>query len=542
MNSLKRFNLSGIVNERLSKERLRVLWGENKPGLLLGAIAALCFAAWAAFKQLSYPVIPEGLEWIDPPPEYISETSLFMACCFAILLGLGLWRCFRHFELKLHRRQLLVLGAGLMLGMAVRYCLLPEVTHDYKGFLYAWAERFRNEGWDAIKNTGDYTMPYRYFVFLITRLPVDPLYLYKLGSVVFDVLAVMAALRLSGRFNAGPWRKTILALAVFFTPTVLLNGAYWAQCDVIYAFFCLMCLIYALEERPVLSVIMAGLAVCIKLQTVFFLPMLAIFWIAKKVKLKHFVILPAVYLAVNLPAMLSGVPLFELGRDYEGKTRIGGLIGIYTGQAGQYSGKLSSGAPSMFELIDWQEANRDTMPDEQYRAVAKKNAALSRMGIGLAAGFILILVTLAWFKRKSMSDKALLLLSACMVLGIPWLLPSMHGRYFFTADMLCVIIAVLFPVYAYIGPLQVFASYGAYYNYLRHFGYLYGQYLPAPHLPIQTFALHRHSYAVLIVLIAVMVMACREIVILKPQGKPKGRSQLPRRKNIPKKLSGGNKR
>jgi len=473
---------------------LQHFWESNKLKLLVSALAALGFAVWAAFRPLSYPIIGPWLDWAEAPRDYVTETSLFTAICFAALLGLGLWLASRHFDIEKHRLPLLVLGVGLAAGMVIRYMVLPEVSHDYKGFLYTWAEQFRAGGWGALTTTSsDYPMPYLYFIWLITRFPVPDLYLYKLGSVVFDVLLVLAALRLAARFDVTPWKKAVLAVIVFLVPTVILNGAFWGQCDVIYAFFCVMCLVYALEKRPVLCMVMAGLAFALKLQSIFFLPMLAVFWIAKKISWRHFPIFPAVYLAANLPALLSGVPIKKLWE-------------VYMGQAGQYNDTLNWGSPSMYAILRWDKNNPEQM---QF---------LFNLGIILAALFILAILALAWFRRKRLSDKALVFLSLCFAAGIPWLLPSMHSRYFFVADVLFVMAAVIWTRAWVIGPLQVYASYGAYYNYLRYWAYLYGRHLPRPlpdgiamlfgggHLAV-------HSLALLAALLIALYAAIRELFL-----------------------------
>ena len=57
-------------------------------------------------------------------------------------------------------------------------------------------------------------------------------------------------------------------------PTVVFNGAYWGQCDVIYTSLCLMAVYMGLTRRSARSMIFFGLALAFKLQTVFFLPVM----------------------------------------------------------------------------------------------------------------------------------------------------------------------------------------------------------------------------------------------------------------------------
>ena len=41
-------------------------------------------------------------------------------------------------------------------------------------------------------------------------------------------------------------------------PTVLLNGAFWGQCDSIYGALAVWSLVFALEDRPIRSVLAAA--------------------------------------------------------------------------------------------------------------------------------------------------------------------------------------------------------------------------------------------------------------------------------------------
>ncbi|MEF9971578.1 MAG: hypothetical protein RR731_04645, partial [Oscillospiraceae bacterium] len=62
-------------------------------------------------------------------------------------------------------------------------------------------------------------------------------------------------------------------------------------------------------------------------------------------------------------------------------------------------------------------------------------------------------------------------ISLLFVVGIPFLLPHMHDRYFFMADVLSLLPAVLYLRYSPITALTSFASF------LCYFSYLTGQFL-----------------------------------------------------------------
>ncbi len=107
---------------------------------------------------------------------------------------------------------------------------------------------------------------------------------------------------------------------LFFLPTVFLNGALWAQCDSSYAAFAVLGIYLALSGRPELSMVCAALSFGFKLQAVFILPVYAVLWMYGKFNWKHFIIFPAAYIVLVLPAVLLGRPFIETVTLYFGQT------------------------------------------------------------------------------------------------------------------------------------------------------------------------------------------------------------------------------
>ena len=74
-------------------------------------------------------------------------------------------------------------------------------------------------------------------------------------------------------------------------------------------------------------------------------------------------------------------------------------------------------------------------------ALSGNVSLLAPLGIA-AAGLLTLGVLLALFlNRRQAGDLALLAGGAVLAIGIPFLLPHMHDRYFFLADVLTLILA-----------------------------------------------------------------------------------------------------
>ena len=328
----------------------------------------------------------------------------------------------------------------LLLAFAARAYVFDYETLDYQNFLTKWVDYFRANGHFRALNrsVGNYNIPYLYFLAFFSLLPIRDLYLIKLLSTGFDVLLAWSAMKLLGRFT----QKNGVLLACFFTvlclPTVFLNSAVWAQCDSSYAALLLLALYLALDERPAASMICAALAFGFKLQAVFVLPVFAVLWMAGKFKWQHFLLFPASYVLLVLPAVLLGRPFWE-------------TVTLYLSQTGSIGSALNYNSSSIFAIL---------------RHVADPERA-SRIAVAAAFGYMLILLIVCYVNRKRLSDRAVLGAAVLFAVGIPFLLPHMHDRYFFCADILSVVLAFAcwpcFPA----AVLVQFASLLGYHAYLK---------------------------------------------------------------------------
>lgn len=375
-----------------------------------------------------------GLQYTDASGKAVVAVWLLGLAALAVFL-LALSGC----SWRLCAVCLLPVAAALFL----RVFFLDYCTYDYYDFLGHWAAYFRDHGgWAAVKDpVGNYNAPYLYFLAAISYCKLTDFYLIKLFSIFFDVILAWGGLRLCQVFTPRESRKPVVCFCLLFLlPTVMLNGACWAQCDSIYGAFALHALASALGKRPKSSVVLLALAFSFKLQTVFLLPLWAALWFAKRVRFSHLWLFPLTYAATCVPALLLGKPL-------------GDLLGVYLGQTGEYAESLTLNAPSLYSLIPY--------------GVEVDHALFFR--IGLIAAFVLVLVLLALLLvfRKRLTNELLLLAGVLFAIGIPLFLPSMHDRYFFLADILTLVWACVLPRRAPQAALVQISSLSAYSTYLR---------------------------------------------------------------------------
>ncbi len=325
--------------------------------------------------------------------------------------------------------------AGIFLGsVLLRSVFFPFESDDYREALEKWFYYIQERGgFVALKDRdfSDYNSLYLYIMAGLTYLPLQPLISIKLVSVFFDYIGafwVYKLVRLQYPKGRAPlWAATF----VLFAPTVVINSSMWAQCDMMYTSFLLMALYFLLKSPTLsagnystflsfknpffLSLIAFGFAFLIKLQSVFFVLPFLWLYLSKKIRLIHFAIVPLVLL-------LALVPHWLLGRN------LADLLLIYPRLVFRYGYALTLQAPSVYQWFP-----------EAPLEIFKSAGVLFTAMVVFAIGWYLML------RRPPLSRERLLLLATLSVVLIPFLLPKMHERYFFPADVLTILVAFYFP-------------------------------------------------------------------------------------------------
>ncbi len=407
---------------------------EKKPGrlcrLLLWALSTAVFFVFARYAR--YAKVEEFAE------AYLNRnvviTALAFTGIFALSYGIQL-RVGRKLPLGVQALLAVVTGV-ILLG---KISLLDYVSDDYSIFLSDWIYDYSQMpfkqalGWYI---QSDYTPPYLYLMALLSRIENFPWqYLVKAISVGFEVLMAYALMKLSALKVKGEGAQLAVYHIASILPTVVFNGAYWGQCDVIYSSFCLLALYMGLTGRSARSMILFGVGLSFKLQTVFFLPVLLPLWLRGDIKLRHLVLIPGAYMTMMIPALWAGKSLYH-------------VLTVYVQQAKGYS-TISMNAPNWYQFL----------PDMAGGTLYKMFG-----GMALLLGFAIVLVmcVVVCVNRRRLTDESVLLACLLMLGGVPLLLPKMHERYLFGADVLSLVLAVYNPKRIWLPLCYGFASYAAY--------------------------------------------------------------------------------
>lgn len=329
----------------------------------------------------------------------------------------------------------LMICAFVAAVIVARVSMLPAVSMDYHNFIHKWLISMSQMSFSSAVTTeiGDYNLPYLYFLVILSRFRYGWMVVVKAFSCIFDVILAYYVMKIASlKINNNKILALVFALTLAI-PTVLLNGAFWGQCDSIYGAMCIASIYYALCDKGTKSIVMFSLAFAFKLQAIFIIPFLLICFILQKIKWYKLLIVPIIYILCMMPAIFLGRGLID-------------SLFVYVRQASQSQyAMLTLNAPSVWMLFE----------DGSYQV-------LKWVGIMLAAVVSLAFVYLCYIYADRLETPQLVTVAYLTAFALPFFLPSMHERYFFIADVLSVLVFIYDRKKWYVPLVTVLASFAAY--------------------------------------------------------------------------------
>ncbi|MBQ9007997.1 MAG: DUF2029 domain-containing protein [Clostridia bacterium] len=400
-------------------DKIRDILKKNVGWITLAVMAMLSVGIFFGVARVQRYAVVEDLTSFKQA-EFIQITAVSFTFVFAITV---------LFQLREMKRLSIfnVILALLVTGLIIlgKISLLDYQSNDYEIFLSEWIYSYTQLPlWNAIGTYigSDYSPPYLYFLALISRLTVFPwLYLIKAFSVAFDALLAYAIMKMVGFRWESPVFRIGTYLITLLLPTVVFNGAYWGQCDIIYTSLCMLAIYLALRQKSIGSFFLFGIALSFKLQTVFFLPVLLPLWLHRDIKLRWIFLIPAGYMLMMVPALLAGKSLHH-------------VLTVFAQQAGQYNYIVMNG-PSIYELL---------LLSKQVNA-GQLYEMLSPMAMFLTFGGVLGISLMLCIYRRRLNVETILLSALLYLSAVPLLLPKMHERYSFGADVMAMAVCMWNP-------------------------------------------------------------------------------------------------
>lgn len=294
----------------------------------------------------------------------------------------------------------------IVLGLRLRYLGINLQSDDFNEYLKTWYETLKaNMGFKGlVMDFYNYYIPYMCVIAIATYFENLDFMLYlKVISVLFELMSAFLGGLCAYDLLKDSKNREIVSKIVFsvmwLSPTVILNGAYWAQCDYIYIAFLMLSVYMLLKDHTDLSFIFLGIAFTFKLQAAFLLPAYALYYLRnKKFSIFKFLYIPVCYIIGGIPAII------------EGKT-ISDTYGIYITQSHGF-GQLSMNIPNVYRFF----------PNEGYQE-------FYQWGICAVVIIFLVLGFITVYQNYTI-DKEVFVLTCAISAGICCMfLPEMHERY-----------------------------------------------------------------------------------------------------------------
>jgi len=331
-----------------------------------------------------------------------------------------------------------VLCIGLIIiSLLIKVSLFKYQYIDFTLYLEKWIAYMQQNGYssslkDAFHN---YTLSYIYILLFIAKLDLPSLYnLYaiKAISVCFEFIAALYIGKLVYMVRKDKiviW----LSLAIIpLLPTVILNSSYQSQCDSIYATFAIASIYYVLNDKRILAMVLLGIAISFKIQTVMIFPFYFLYLLRGNIKWYYFAIVPCIYVLSMIPAWIAGRPILD-------------LLTIYGSQS-EYNSGLVSNFANIY-VITGEIFNSEKIYGMIFVAL-----------LTIIAGIILsnkkyIFDNKTWFKFIFLST-----------IICPFFLPGMLERYMYLGDLFAILFILTFRKKIYLPIGIIFISF---YSYIR---------------------------------------------------------------------------
>lgn len=334
-------------------------------------------------------------------------------------------------------KQRLAFALLFSFGFLLRILFIPAKTLDMDAYLL-WYSYIVEHGLGSIgSDYFGYNPPFIYMLALatLTRSFLHPIIAIKLIPFVFDIVNAVLVYHIV-RIHEPEGTKPLFAALIFWVaPTLMINSTFWGQTDSFYTCFLLLTVFLLMKNKPTFALAAFGAAFAVKAQAIFLAPFLGILFFKKRIPFQSFLIIPFVYAASFIPAILAGRPLSSLFSTY----------GLQT----ETFASASKNAPNPYFFVGEQWY--------QFSLYA---------GIAIAAVLLLAWTLYYGFKKYAITNPTFIFTALTSLAIVPYLLPKMHDRYFYPADMFSIIMVFFFPQFWFIPLAYQIISFLSYLPYL----------------------------------------------------------------------------
>lgn len=303
----------------------------------------------------------------------------------------------------------LVYTTIFLISILFRIFFINIKSDDYLLFLNNWWNKINEYGgFNSLKYTiGDYPDSYMFLLCIGTSITKNSLIFIKVLSAIFDILIFLFGYKIIKYFSKEDANKYSWILILL--PGILVNSAILGQCDSIYTAFVLAFIYNILKNHNKLALSFLGIAISFKLQSLFIAPVILYLIATKKIKIYDLFFIILGFILPFIPTILIGKGLIE-------------NIKILMFQTSEYNYFVKS-CPNIYSLflLNYKQIN-----------------IFLKYSLAIIVGIIAIFISLHKYK-DGYNDTTFIYKSFLISTIVVFLLPSMHDRYFYLANILGII-------------------------------------------------------------------------------------------------------
>ena len=312
----------------------------------------------------------------------------------------------------------------IIFSLILRIAAFNFVSSDMEGYLLGWFGQIEQLGRIHALNTqvGNYSVAYQTLIAIMTYIKINPLYQYKMLSVLFDYALAFGVYFLVKELSSKKIHAYVAFAVTIFSPLVFINSAVWGQCDAIYTAFAVWSLYAFIKKKYPVSMVLFGLSFAFKLQAIFLLPFYLFAYIRKKkFSIFNFLIIPATMEFVCIPAMI-------MGRSFKG------AFSPYYYQTGSCD-KMYFSYPSFWSIFGI------NSPDTRLKFIE----GFKLPAVIMAFSVLMLMMIFLFAKKTELNARNTVFISFIFIYTCVMFLPGMHERYGFMYEILAIVIAFLIP-------------------------------------------------------------------------------------------------
>jgi Gpi18-like mannosyltransferase len=330
-----------------------------------------------------------------------------------------------------NRAEFALIGVLAVLAFLVRWAGRHEFTPDMRIFYVWYGKLDAAGGFAGLKlEIGNYNAPFLYLLAVLTYLPGSVILKIKAVWFVFDALLIFFTYKIATVRWPGWKVPALAAMAMAFLPTVVINSSFYGQCDAIWGAFALGGVWQFLKGRDWWGVALFTVALAFKPQAIFIYPLVLLLLLGGKARWRSLLIAPVVYVLLDVPAFIAGRGVWELLTLYN-PSRQSTIVS-----------QLTASAPSLWAFVP----------------VTTRLESLRSLGYVFTAIVCIGVIYPLIAARAELHAKRIVTAAAFFSLVVPFILPGMHERYFYLADVMTLVLAFFRPRLWYAAILVELAS------------------------------------------------------------------------------------